>query len=105
MFSKTYTNVYINRKSHPASSSGGMALPTSNRLSSRFDDLNTIQCLTEEPPKDFKEVAISRDAGGNYYASFPTEVEVATQDETEQAPEVVAFDLGIKTHFGYTGKP
>jgi putative transposase len=49
--------------------------------------------LTEEAPKDFGEVAISRDARGNYYASFSHE-----KQEEERAPgEVVAFDLGIKT--------
>ncbi len=49
--------------------------------------------LTEEPPQGFREVAISRDGRGNYYASFSYRVK-----EDEQLPgEVVAFDLGIKT--------
>jgi putative transposase len=49
--------------------------------------------LTETPPLHFREVAISRDARGNYYASFAYEV----QEKPLQPGEVVAFDLGIKT--------
>jgi putative transposase len=49
--------------------------------------------LTEGPPEHFREVAISRDARGNYYASFSYREEECEQ----QAGEVVAFDLGIKT--------
>ncbi len=49
--------------------------------------------LTEQPPQGFREVAMSRDGRGDYYASFSYRVK-----ETEQQPgEVVAFDLGIKT--------
>ena len=49
--------------------------------------------LTEVPPAGFREVAISRDARGNYYASFSYK----EQEQEPQAGEVVAFDLGIKT--------
>jgi putative transposase len=49
--------------------------------------------LTETPPEHFKEVAISRDASGHYYASFVAEKE----EETCENQQVVAFDLGIKT--------
>jgi putative transposase len=49
--------------------------------------------LTEDPPEHFKEVAISRDARGHYYASFVAE----RKDETCDNNSVVAFDLGIKT--------
>ena len=49
--------------------------------------------LTELPPPGFREVAISRDARGHYYASFSYQ-----EQEQEQHPgQVVAFDLGIKT--------
>ena len=48
--------------------------------------------LTEEPPEGFREVAISRDGRGDYYASFSYRI---TEDE-QQPGEVVAFDLGIK---------
>jgi transposase len=54
---------------------------------------NIVATLTEEPPTDFREVAISRDARGSYYASFSYR-----QEEHSQEPgEVVAFDLGMKT--------
>lgn len=49
--------------------------------------------LTEQPPPGFREVAISRDARGNYYASFA----YYEQEAQPQVGEVVAFDLGIKT--------
>jgi putative transposase len=49
--------------------------------------------LTEEPPESYREVAISRDARGNYFASFSYRVEASAQ----QGGQVVAFDLGIKT--------
>lgn len=49
--------------------------------------------LTEEPPAGYGDVAISRDARGNYYASFCYQA-----NENEKQPgQVVAFDLGIKT--------
>src|SRR5215472_2922960 len=54
-----------------------------------------IAKLTEAAPEKFRTVAISRDGRGIYYASFPTDVEETTA--FEKAPEVVAFDLGIKT--------
>ncbi len=54
----------------------------------------TIQAkLTEEAPANYKEVAISRDARGNYYASFVAE----KAEQTWSADGIVAFDLGIKT--------
>jgi len=54
---------------------------------------NIRAALTETPPEGFREVAISRDARGNHYASFSS----CKQEEPQQAGEVVAFDLGIKT--------
>jgi putative transposase len=48
--------------------------------------------LTEEAPSGYKEVAISRDAKGNYYASFVAE----QPEEVWRTHGVVAFDLGIK---------
>ena len=80
---------------------------------------NIVARLTEEPPDHFHEVAVSRDARGNYYCSF-------VYDDTEQPQDygqyqtrrrrkkrehsrpfrnegIVAFDLGIKTlATGYT---
>src|SRR6266567_1638147 len=52
-----------------------------------------IARLTEEAPAVFREVAISRDARGNYYASFVSEQEEQPPTDTG----VLAFDLGIKT--------
>ncbi len=54
---------------------------------------NITAKLTEIPPDGFREVAISRDARGNYYASFS----YREQEQEQQQGKVVAFDLGIKT--------
>ncbi len=54
---------------------------------------NIVAKLSELPPPGFREVAISRDARGNYYASFSYQEE----EEAPQPGQVVAFDLGIKT--------
>jgi putative transposase len=54
---------------------------------------NIIAHLTEEPPEHFREVAVTRDARGNYYCSF-------VYNEPEQharSDGIIAFDLGIKT--------
>jgi putative transposase len=60
---------------------------------------NIVAHLTEEPPPDFREVAVTRDARGHYSCSF-----VYEQPEQASHPEgIVAFDLGIKTlATGYT---
>lgn len=55
---------------------------------------NIVARLSEAPPGHFKEVAISRDARDNYYASFSYSEQEEAPQETET---VVAFDLGIKT--------
>ena len=73
-------------------------LPTAGKgKKKRFPEI--IATLTEEAPEVFKTVAISRDGRGNYFASFPTEVEERTleEGESEEKPEVLAIDLGIKT--------
>ncbi|GHO65218.1 transposase [Ktedonobacter sp. SOSP1-52] len=49
--------------------------------------------LTEVPPEYFKEVAISRDGRGNYFASFTREC----HEKPHETDGTVAFDLGIKT--------
>ncbi len=54
---------------------------------------NIAATLTEVPPAGFREVAISRDARGKYYASFSYH----KQEAEQQHGAVVAFDLGIKT--------
>lgn len=55
---------------------------------------NIAARLTEPAPTDYREVAISRDARGHYYASF-----VSEQPDAPTPPDsaVLAFDLGIKT--------
>ncbi len=70
---------------------GSLILPTGGRgKNKRYPDIRAK--LTEEVPAEFGEVAISRDARGNYYASFSHK---RTEKEFEPG-EVIAFDLGIK---------
>jgi putative transposase len=69
-----------------------LILPTGGKgRNKRFPNITAR--LTEPPPERFREVAISRDARGNYYASFG----YREQEDQQQSGEVVAFDLGIKT--------
>jgi putative transposase len=79
---------------------------------------NIVAHLTEVPPDHFHEVAVSRDARGNYYCSFVYDDAEQHEDETRKtdkrrkkrkqhrplrADGVIAFDLGIKTlATGYT---
>jgi putative transposase len=71
---------------------------------------NIVAHLTEEPPLHFHEIAVSRDARGNYYCSFV--YDDAEQVDNQETPHkqrgkrkahplrpdgIVAFDLGIKT--------
>ncbi len=73
---------------------------------------NVVAHLTEEPPAHFHEVAVSRDARGNYYCSFVYDDVEQDEQEDERTPHkkrkrrkthpirddgIVAFDLGIKT--------
>ncbi len=73
-----------------------LIFPTGGRgKSKRFP--NIVARLTDIPPQEYGEVAISRDARGNYYASFTyKEQEQGAEHEQEQA-DYLAFDLGIKT--------
>ncbi len=69
-----------------------LILPTGGRGNKRkYPDIQAK--LTEPAPAEFGEVAISRDARGNYSASFSHK----RQEEEQQPGEVVAFDLGVKT--------
>ena len=67
-------------------------LPTGGKgRNKRFPDV--IAKLTEDTPANYRDVAISRDGQGQYYASF-----VYKQPETPcEQGEVLAIDLGIKT--------
>ena len=69
---------------------------------------NIVAHLTEEPPAYFREVAVSRDAFGNFYCSFVyDDVEQHVEDKSMRDKRcrkrplrdegIVAFDLGIKT--------
>ena len=73
---------------------------------------NIVAHLTEDPPEHFHEVAVSRDARGNYYCSFVYDDTEQSDQDSEQTPGkrrkkrkhypirndgIVAFDLGIKT--------
>jgi putative transposase len=53
-----------------------------------------VATLTETPPLVYREVAILRDARGNYHASFV--YEQAEETPRGEAAQVVASDLGIK---------
>ena len=77
---------------------------------------NIVARLTEEPPEHFREVAVSRDARGNYYCSFVYDDAASPQAHQTykrrlRKPRplgdegIVAFDLGIKTlATGYTNQ-
>jgi putative transposase len=73
---------------------------------------NIVAHLTEDPPEHFQEVAVSRDARGNYYCSFVYDDAEQGKADQESKPGkqrkkrkhypiredgLVAFDLGIKT--------
>ena len=69
-----------------------LILPTGGKgAHKRFPNIKAR--LTEQAPTNFKEVAISRDARGNYYASFVSEQPEHLSTDTG----IIAFDLGIKT--------
>lgn len=86
-FTLKYPAMYIKVKGNT------VILPTGGRGKNekRFPDI--VAGLTEEVPDGYREVAISRDARGNYYASFSYKKEAQAQEQGK----VVAFDLGIKT--------
>jgi len=69
-----------------------LRLPTGGKgKNKRYPDV--IAKLTEEAPTGYKDVALSRDGQGHYYASFVHEV----KEETHEQEGVLALDLGIKT--------
>jgi len=73
-----------------------LTLPTGGRgKNKRFP--NIIATLMDTPPDAFGEVAISRDARGNYYASFTYKKKEQTPEHEEGQADYLAFDLGIKT--------
>jgi len=86
-FTLCYPAMYVTREGNK------LILPTSGGGRHGLKKYPTIVArLTEEAPTSFKEVAITRDARGNYYASFVSERIEQTSSDTG----VIAFDLGIK---------
>jgi putative transposase len=88
-----------------------IVLPTGGKgRNKRFP--NIVAHLTETPPEHFHEIAVSRDARGNYYSSFVYDDAEQQNQADENKPSkkrkkrktrpmredgIVAFDLGIKT--------
>ena len=70
-----------------------LILPTGGKGAKNKRYPNGEAELTEIPPEGFREVAISPDGRGDYYASFSYRV----KENDQQPGAVVAFDLGIKT--------
>ena len=70
-----------------------LILPTGGKGKKNKQYPNVRARLTEMPPEGFGEVAVSRDARGNYFASFSYSCPQASQ----QSGQTIAFDLGIKT--------
>jgi putative transposase len=69
-----------------------LRLPTGGKGKNKpFPDI--MATLAEEAPAGYKEVAISRDGFGRYFASFSYEVQEAVCDQQG----ILAVDLGIKT--------
>src|SRR5579884_1572217 len=67
-------------------------LPTGGKgRNKRYPDV--VAKLTEEAPIGYKEVAISRDGRGHYYASFVYN----EPEKTREHEGVLALDLGVKT--------
>jgi putative transposase len=87
-FTLCYPSMYVtvdgDRLSLPTGGGGKTGIPK------RYP--NIVARLSEPAPEQYREVAISRDARGNYYASFVTE----QPDEMERDGGVLAIDLGIK---------
>ena len=69
-----------------------LILPTGGRgKHKRYPNIEAR--LSEVPPAGFREVAISHEVRGNYYAAFSYH----SREEAQHPGQVVAFDLGIKT--------
>ena len=86
-FTLIYPAMYLKRKGKI------LTLPTGGKGKNNKQYPNIRAELTEAPPEGYREVAISRDARGNYFACFSYP---ATEQEA-QAGGIVAFDLGVKT--------
>ncbi len=71
-----------------------LALPTGGRgKTKRLADIHAT--LTETAPTPFREVAIPKDAEGQYYATFLSETTASPPQADDGS--AIAYDLGIKT--------
>ncbi len=86
-FTLVYPAMYLKRENNI------LILPTGGKGKKNKHYANIRAELTEVPPEGYKEVAISRDARGHYFASFS----YPASEHEPQMGGVVAFDLGIKT--------
>jgi putative transposase len=86
-FTLAYPAMYIQMQGNM------LRLPTGGKGAKNKQYPDILAELTEQPPEQFREVAVSRDARGNYSASFSYRVD----EEAHQSGQVVAFDLGMKT--------
>src|SRR5258707_5669934 len=69
-----------------------ITLPTGGKGQNKhFSDV--VAKLTEDAPTGYRDVAISRDGQGHYYASFVHD----EKEETHEHDGVLALDLGVKT--------
>ncbi len=87
-FTLKYPGMYIHVQGQQ------LMLPTGGRgKTKRLPDIHAT--LTETAPTPLREVAITKDAEGHYYATFLSE----TSESPPQADDgsAVAYDLGIKT--------
>jgi putative transposase len=80
-----YVKVEADRLYLPTGGGGNTGIPK------RYP--NIVARLTEPAPTEYREVAVSRDARRNYYASFVTE----RPDAPRKDGGLLALDLGIKT--------
>ena len=86
-FSLVYPGRYIKIKNNK------VVLPTGGKgKNKKYHSVRGI--LTEKPPREYRSVAVSREASGKYYCSFVYDKEVLSKSNKGG---IVAFDLGIKT--------
>jgi len=88
-FTRCYPSMYVtvegDRLSLPTGGGGKTGIPK------HYPTI--VARLTEPAPEQYRDVAISRDARGHYYASFVAE----QPDEPARSGGVLALDLGIRT--------
>ncbi len=87
-FTLKYPGVYLRVEDQT------LILPTGGRgKPKRFPDVRAK--LTETPPTPFREVAVTKDAEGHYYATFLSDADESHPQADDGS--AIAYDLGIKT--------